>query len=285
VRRALSWTGALVATLWVAGCSLTPPPHLSYYIEATPVLPEGEEYYIDPVDSSVVWSRAGVEVKVQLLTDEDLDAEYEPDVSPFTLGDVRVPYGRYPAHPSTDPGLYGSYTPPLFTVFEITVINRTRERVEFDPTQVALRLDDGRFFYCSQGIGLWDGYPHTYDYAYLKFSDSPADMPDLTGNVQRYVLGLGERDGRSQFRARDARRIWNQTTLQREKPVRKGERYSGKITFPPLPLDADSFVLQVRDFILAFDGYEPGKGNPVETTDMAFRFEVDHGIARVERRP
>ena len=285
MRRALSWTGIGVATLLIVGCALTPAPHLAYYLEADPVLPEGEEYYIDPVDSSVVWSREGVQVKVQLLTDGDLDAEYDPDTSPFTLTGVEVPYGRYPAHPPEDPGLYGSYTPPLFTVFDITVINRTRERVEFDPTQVTLRLDDGRFFRCSQGAGLWDGYPHVYDYAYLKFSDSPAKMEDLGGNVQAYVKGLGVRDGGVQFRSRDARRTWNQTTLQREKPVRKGERYSGKITFPPLPLDAEAFVLQVDNFILAFDAYEPGLGNPVETTDMAFRFEVDHGIARTERQP
>ena len=238
----------LVIGLW--GCSIPPQPILEYSVEAAPVLPDGETvFYEDPIDSTVVWSKEGLQLKVRFYNDKMLDTRFNPRVSPYTLAGW------------TDPVL--GYTPPLWTTFEITVINRTRERVELDPTQAVLRLDNGNHFYCSQGVGVWKTLPHYFDYSYLKW---------------------GGREGNVEFYANtDRNDIWNRTSFQREKPVRKGRKYTGMLTFPRLPKDVKSFTLEINDFILAYDSPEAGFGNPIEFTDIHFHFTVEQGVVKVER--
>jgi len=237
---------SLSCLLWLAaalsGCSV--PPQLRYHVEVDPVIPAVGSYYIDPIDSSVVWGHEGLQVKIRFFDDEMLDAEFDPKVSPYTLTGW------------TDPKK--GYTPPLWTAFEVTVINRTRERVELDPTQVVLRLDDGNHYYCRQGVGAYQEYPHYFDYSYLKWGSRE-------GNVHYYA-------------AYDRNQIWERSQYLREKPVRKGRKYTGMLTFPPLPMETRSFTLEVNNFILAFDRFEAGYGNPVEFMDLAFRFGVTQGV-------
>ena len=226
------------------GCSLTPRPEVRYQVEVAPRLPAEGRYYIDPIDSSVVWSEEGVQVKVRFFDDQRLDAEYDPRTSLYTLT------GWEPINPF----LKQQYTPPLWTVFEVTVINRTRESVELDPTQVLLRLDNGGHYYCAQGVGVYIQYPYYFNYAYLKW---------------------GGREGRVQYRAAyDRNQHWQRTQYLREKPVHQGRRYSGKLCFPPLPPETREFTLEINNFILAFDRFEAGYGNPVEFTDLAFHFST-----------
>jgi hypothetical protein len=227
---------------------LEPLPERKYSIRVEPVLPAGSSaYYIDPLDSSIVWSQEGIILKVKPLSDDDLNREYAKGVNPFTLGNWKDPEK--------------GYTPPLYTVFQITVINQTRERVEFDLTRVVLKTDMGWKFHCHQGSGPWDGYPYVYDYGYLRWSSL---------------------DGNTKYTEQDKNQIWERSVIQREKPVRKDNKYSGKITFPPLPTDVTSFTLEVNDFILAFDAYKAGYGNPTETTNISFSFKVHQSVTEVK---
>ncbi|MBI2501956.1 MAG: hypothetical protein HYW07_01835 [Candidatus Latescibacteria bacterium] len=245
------WPGLwLLATGCALQSVLVPPPELEYYLEAKAVLPEGEVYYTDPIDSSVVWSQEGVQVKVKFFTDKMLDAQYNPKFSPYTLT------------PWKDPRL--GYTPPLWTVFEVTVINRTRERVELDPTQAVLQLEDGNFYYCRQGAGLWWDPAHYFDYSYVKWTSRDGDV--------QYYANFDRND------------IWNKSEYKREKPVAKGNKYSGKLTFPRLPPQVESVDLEIRNFILAFDKFAVGYGNPAQFTDLKFHFEIKQGTREVARK-
>jgi hypothetical protein len=246
------FVGRLIGSLLIlvcAGCALQRRPVLEYLVEAFPIQPEGNaEFYKDQVDSTFVWSEDGLQVKVRFLNDPMLDERFDPAVSPYTLTGW------------VDPNL--GYTPPLWTTFEVTIINRTRERVELDPTQVVLRLDTGNFYYCRQGVGVWRNLPQYADYSYLKWGSR-------AGNVAFYANT-------------DRNDIWRRTEFQREKPVRKGRKYTGMLTFPALPRDTENFTLEVNDFILAYDSAEAGFGNPVEFTDIHFNFSVKQGIYTVE---
>ncbi|MYF93742.1 MAG: hypothetical protein F4184_17290 [Gemmatimonadetes bacterium] len=156
----------LCLALAAGGCatlrSLESHSQREYFIELEPVLPAGDTYYIDPIDSSVVWSEQGVQVKVKFYDDVMLDAEYDVRFTPYTLTGVEIP------------GL--DYTPPLWTVFEVTVINRTRERVELDPTQTILRLDDSSRLLCRQGAGGWYDKDEFFDYSYLKWGGQEGNV-------------------------------------------------------------------------------------------------------------
>ena len=143
-----------------------------------------------------------------------LDERFDPKVSPYTLTGW------------VDP-LKG-YTPPLWTTFEVTVINRTRERVELDPTQAVLRMKNGEYYFCRQGVGRLVSKDHFFDYSYLKWSGRE-------GNVEFY-------------KNTDMNDIWHRTEYRREKPVRKGRKYTGMLTFPPLPQGISEFTLEFNDF-------------------------------------
>ena len=246
-------TGLLCLAFLAGGCatlkSLESQSQREYYIDVDADLPDSPSYYIDQIDSSAVWSERGVQVKVKFYTDAMLDAEYGVDYTPYTLTGVEIP--------DLD------YTPPLWTVFEVTVINRTRERIELDPTSTYLRLDDGSRLLSRQGVGNWYDKDEYYDYSYLKWGGQE-------GNV-KYHQSL------------DANPIWDKSEFRREKPVRKGSQYSGKLTFPPLPEGTKSFTLEVNNLILAFDRFAVGYGNPTELTDLAFDFNVDHGVRWAEK--
>lgn len=227
----------------LSGCAMTALPELEYYVRADVVLPQGETYYIDPIDSTVVWNQEGVQVKVRFYNDEMLDARF-PEYSPYTLKGWK------------DPQL--NYTPLLWTTFEITVINRTHTRVELDPTNLVLRLDNGRHYYCRQGVGVWRNSEEYFDYSYLKWGSR-------VGNIHYHAT----------FERND---IWRRTEFRREKPVLKGKKYVGFVTFPPLPPETKTFKLEVNNFILAFEAFKVGYGNPVEFTDLAFDFKIDQGV-------
>lgn len=241
----------------VFGCALTPRPTLRYHVALRPVLPAGGEYYVDPVDSSVVWSKEGLQVKVKFLSDAELDRKYDPKRSSYTLT------GWEPISPFSRAGRLG-YTPPLWTAFEVTVINRTLEGVELDPTQAVLRLPDGEYFYCAEGAGVYREVPHYADYTYLKW---------------------GSREGRIHYYAAyDVRQLRDRTQYLREKPVHKGRKYAGLLTFPALPPNARELTLEFDKFIMAFDSFESGYGHPKEFTDLAFHFMVDQGPVEVEAK-
>ncbi len=136
--------GLLLLAIATGGCatlkSLESRSQRAYFIEVDPDLPETQTYYIDPIDSSVVWSEAGVQLKVKPLGDQQLNEEYGLEDNPYTVGHWRNEEG---------------FTPPAGTLFQITIINRTRERVEMDFTEVILRLDNGYHWHLSGGP--WDG--------------------------------------------------------------------------------------------------------------------------------
>jgi hypothetical protein len=113
-------------------------------------------------------------------------------------------------------------------------------------------------------VGLWYDRSEYHDYTYLKWSGQD-------GNT-RYHAAL------------DRNPIWERSEYKREKPVRKGGRYTGKITFPPLPLETEEITLDVDQFILEFDRFEVGYGNPTEFIDIEFKFKVDHGVRSVTEK-
>ena len=134
----LAWLGA------AATACVSLPPDLVYEVAFAPrpqQLAE-EDFYFDPEDSTTVFQRGGFRLKLRHLGDRQLNEEYarftyrEPNLNPFT-------YGR-------DRDLDLGYSPPRFTVFEMTVVNQTFPKVMVDPARMTLLTDRGdRFQYWS----------------------------------------------------------------------------------------------------------------------------------------
>ena len=76
----------LLLSSW--GCQLTPatPVHCTT-CTASRCWRLDDRYYVDPTDSSVVWSQEGLQVKVRPVNDAVLNAEFGVDATnPYTLG-------------------------------------------------------------------------------------------------------------------------------------------------------------------------------------------------------
>jgi hypothetical protein len=242
-RRTAIGAMVLLSLVLLTGCAGLIPPEFVHRMHMKPLVPEGRgDYYVDLEDSSLVFSVEGALIKVKHLDDQELDLDFPPlwdgkHINPYTSGDVNPDIG---------------YTPPIFTVFRVTVTNSTYSKIEFDPAQAIVLTDVGErltFYDASRG------------------SDSP-------NNFRKYYkveLGIS---GREKNLALERMGTVYKTAYHRARPVFRGDTHSGLVAFDPLSLDVREITLTFNDFVLSFDA----NNNPQETVDFEFRFSVDQQI-------
>ena len=234
------------------GCAGLIPKDLEYTIDMEPLLPKGRgDYYVDIEDSSFVFSKEGVLVKIRHISDKELDRRFPPlfdgrHVNPYT-GNLK----------DSETG----YVPPRFTVFEITVVNLTYAKVEFDPAKAVLHTDTGEehkyYDPGRQGAGPLGGN------TFAKYYKTELG---ISGNEKEIAL---ERMG-----------IVYKTVYHRERPIFKGDQRSGMLVFDPLRKENEKVSLTISDFVLAFDA----SGNPEKTVNIEYVLRVDQGIVELAQR-
>ena len=213
-----------------------------------PILPEGRgDYQIDPDDSSTVFSKEGVLIKIKPLTDDELNRRFPPlfdgrHINPYTYDQKEV---------------QGSFIPPRFTVFDITVINKTYAKVEFDPAKALMTTGDGRAY-------------RYYDPGREGFL---AEGGNSFSKYYRVELGIS---GYEKELALERMGVVFKSVYHRDRPVFKEDQRQGLLVFDPLPQDYKDgeVVLTFNQFILSFDA----SGNPENTADIEFRFHVKQQI-------
>jgi len=196
-------------------------------------------YGVDPEDSTFVFRKEGLIVKVRYLPDGALNREYakqtfrEPNLNPYTYGTWR----------DVDLG----YTPMRFTVFQVTVRNIGYGKVLLDPAKALLHTDRG------DRLEYWD-----------------VTKRDAPNNFEEYYRALAGPSGNDQYWYQERIGIVRSSLYHREKPVFKGQRYSGKLVFAPLHREVKEVTLILRGVVLRFDRF----GRPAETVDLRFRLHV-----------
>jgi len=245
MRRRISWRRGvwigpvLLSLLGIASC-LTPIRSV-YYVEMYPKA-SSEGYKIDPIDSTVVYTREGLQVRVRFLTDDELAEEIPGERNPYV----------YPG--PFDPKL--GYRPVQFTVFQVTVVNPTFPKVQLNPERVILKTDRGKTL---------------YPYAITR-----AEARGQARNFETYFLSKGVLTGNDQELYLERMGIVRETIYHRDSPVFKGNTYSGKIVFDPLPPETTGVALVIPDFILRFGVHD----EPEELLTMEFPFSVRQGIRK-----
>ncbi|NKB68678.1 MAG: hypothetical protein GKR89_16565 [Candidatus Latescibacteria bacterium] len=235
-----------LGTVW--GCAGLIPQEVQYRVDMDPLLPEGRgDFFVDIDDSSMVFSKEGLLIKVRNLPDADLNTRFPSlfdgrHVNPYT-------------HEAKDPDK--GYIPPRFTVFEVEVINNTYAKVEFDPAQ-AVMISDGE----------------TYRY----YDPGREGAVILGGNSfnKYYKMELGTSGNEREVNLERMGTIYK-TVYHRDRPIFKEDRRVGLLVFDPLPPENDELLLKFNEFVLSFDA----SGNPEETIDIEFRFKVDQGVVKV----
>lgn len=234
---------AVLGSIW--GCGGLVPRDLVYDIHTKPILPEGRgDYTIDLDDSSTVFSKEGLLIKVRHLKDDELDERFPPlydgrHVNPYTLGEI-----------DSDKG----YIPPRFTVFEVEVINLTYSKIEFDPAKATMESGGETYRYYDPGRegAVVLGANNFTKYYKMELGNS--------GNDREINL---ERMG-----------IIYKTVFHRGRPIFREDRQKGMLVFDPLLPENSEIVLIFNEFVLSFDA----SGNPEETVDVEFRFDVAQGV-------
>ena len=167
----LIWIIALCGLL--SGCFLFP----TAVKRETLLLPliesaETEGTYSLQENGATSWELAGLRLEVEHMTDAKLNALF-PDESGR---------GKY----STNPYTYGNwtdtrlgYTPNRFTVFKVTIFNRTQPKVMLDPLAAVLETDQGQFL---RAYGITSSSPYGNFENYYRSQRARAATSSIASN-------------------------------------------------------------------------------------------------------
>ena len=237
-RGRLIWIIALCGLL--SGCFLFP----TAVKRETLLLPvvesaETEGAYSLQENGAISWELAGLRLEVEHMTDAKLNALF-PDESGR---------GKY----STNPYTYGNwtdtrlgYTPNRFTVFKVTIFNRTQPKVMLDPLAAVLETDQGQFL---RAYGITSSSPY--------------------GNFENYYRSQRGQSGNEFYRFELRMGMVRSYNYEEDQPIFKGENYGGFVVFDPVYPETEEVVLILKDFVLRFGAFD----KPVEKRDLRFVFK------------
>ncbi|MEW6755712.1 MAG: hypothetical protein AB1505_32750 [Candidatus Latescibacterota bacterium] len=231
--------GLLLPVLAVSGCAWLTPIRTVERVALEPV-PAGPDAVLDPVDSSLVYSREGLRVRVRHVPDADLNAQVPGPENPFTYRD-EVDYRR-------------RYVPVRFTVFQVTVNNPTFDKVLLQPEKAVLVTDRG---------ARLPAYVLTR-----------AEAHGDARNFETYWLSRGVQSGNAQRLYLERMSVLRGSIYHQDSFVFKGKDYTGMIAFDPLPPGTRQATLVLGDFVLEFGIYDI----PRTTLDLGFVFAVERAV-------
>ena len=229
---------AALAALGLGACLSLTPITAVYRVDLRPEA--GEAHQIDATDGSAVFSLEGLRLKVRHLGDAELNRQYPDPENPFTYrGEV-------------DPDL--GHVPPRFTVFQVSLDNPTFDKVLLQPHKAVLVTDRGR--------------------AMPPYQLSRAEAQGDPRNFETYWLARGVQSGNMQKLYLERMGTLRGAVYHRDSFVFKGNAYSGKLVFDPLPEGTRSATLVLEDFVLEFGIYDV----PKNTMRLEFPFAVSSGV-------
>ena len=240
----------------VSGCAYMSgliPKEAYYEVSLTPKISQRDgAYRIDPDDSRTIeFSHEGMIVRIRPYTDSELNGMYPPlfdgrHTNPYTTDIYETDLG---------------YVPPIFTVFDIEVINQTYAKIEFDPAKTLIKCDTGAELRYYDPGRAGEGVDPLGGNKFSAFYQTERGRSGLDKDINLERMGM----------------IYK-TAFHRFRPVFRGDKRSGKLAFAILPKDVKSVTLSVREFILAFNP----SGGAEDTIDFEVSFDVKQGIVNTE---
>ncbi len=218
-----------------------------YHYFATDLSPETETHQergmVIRDDGSVAYVHKRLEISLRPLTDAELNRKF-PEASAQGIN-------------STNPYTYGNWkdpvtrqTPQRFTVFLLKVKNYTYPKVQIDPAKISIISQNGREYHSLSLLDLEEYYyPYVIGYAGVAYN--------------RF----------------EARKDILRATLYSGDILFSGQESEGYVVFPRLHPDVKEIGVVINDVVLRFNV----SGEPVETTDLVFRFRRDVYKARQPR--
>lgn len=196
-------------------------------------VPQQDEAMTVLDDGAIVYAKDRLEISLQVLDDGFLNRQFAANSRKGAA--------------STNPYTYGDWkpwgqdwTPQRFTVVLLKVKNYEYPKVFIDPAQLAITTSNNRVYHALNSGQLEDYFsPALWAYA----GNQRRQFEDTTDLLKR--------------------------TVYPPDMVFSGQELTGYIVFPVLHKDVSNFTVNVSDMAVRFD-YQ---GEPVETLDLAFKFQ------------
>jgi hypothetical protein len=246
VKRNALVCSALLSIL-AAGCAL----QLGYRHFAGPVVPAAEydDQFAVGDDRSVTFIQDRLEVTMLPLTAEMMNRQLSSH-SESTPGFSKAnPYVT-----PTNPYTYGDWTPlgedaspERFTLFALKVKNYAYPKVRIDPASIEIVAPNGRHYPALTISSLVEYY---WPYAVAYSGNNYRQLRERTDLLRR--------------------------TMYRDDMIFSGQEKQGYVVFEPLHRDVEEFTIHIRGMQLRFDY----RGDPVETVDIAYRFDREVHFAK-----
>ncbi len=244
----------LLPLLLAASCFLYPPiiRYNSYLVPK--ITSDDSAYSIDEEDNTFSYDLGGSSIVVRHMTDSALNA----------LFPVESVEGIYSTNPYTygnweDPDL--GYTKPRFTVFEVSVVNRTFAKMRLDPIETELITNLGETYHSYATSVPAATYGNS-------FEDYYKTVRGQSGNDHyRYEMQLGMVRGKN---------------YGLEEFIFRGDSYSGLVSFDPLRPEVNRVRLVLNDLVYRFDAFN----RPADVVSIPFNFErkIDRQVITREMR-
>ncbi|MCE5252361.1 AgmX/PglI C-terminal domain-containing protein [bacterium] len=218
------------------------PPEIRYSSYLVPNMESNDPAYsIEKDTGGVVYDLGGSSIVVKYMTDAELN-ELFPEESAHGLYSTNpYSYGNW-----IDPDL--GYTPNRFTVFGVTIVNRTFAKMRLDPVEAVLITDLGETF-----------HSYTVSIAAARYGNSFENyfksILGQSGNeFYRYEMRLGMVRGKN---------------YGLDEIIFRGDSYTGLIAFDPLRPEVKKCRLDLHDVVYRFDAFN----RPADVVDVSFNLD------------
>lgn len=242
VKRKIVLSLMLALPIFLAVSCFLYPPEIRYSSFLVPNLDQDDTLYqIDEETNAVMYDLGGSSIVVKYMYENELNDLF-PDESA---------QGLY----STNPYTYGNwinpdlgYTPNKFTVFNVSIFNRSFAKMKLEPTEVVLITDLGEKY-----------NSYTVSIAAAKYGNSFEDyyksILGQSGNEwYRYEWRLGMVRGKN---------------YGLDELIFRGDSYEGLIAFDPLRPEVKRVRLTLNDVVYRFDAFN----RPADVQTISFNFD------------
>jgi len=242
VKRKILIAVLLVLPLSLAVSCILYPSQIRYSAYLTPTITSNDPAYsIDAETNEISYDLGGSAIMVAYMAEAELNNLFPEESS----------HGYY----STNPYTYGNwvnpdlgYVPNRFTVFNVSIINRSFAKMRLDPTEAVLMTDLGEAY-----------HSYTTSIAASKYGKS----------FENYYKSIRGQSGNEHYRYEMRLGMVRGKNFGLDEEIFRGDSYSGLVTFDPLRDQVKRSMLVLKDVVYRFDAFN----RPADMVTIKFEFE------------
>lgn len=218
------------------------PPEIRYSDYMSPKMTSNDpSYKIDEETQVFSYDLGGSDITVRYVKTDELNKMFVEESKMEEYSTNPYTYGNW-----IDPNL--GYTPNRFTVFEISIINRSFAKMMLDPRECLLYTDLGEVFnsYTTSVAAARYG---------KSFEDYYKTRRGQSGNeFYRYEMRLGMVRGKN---------------YGLDEMIFRGDTYFGLVAFDPIRPEVKQVRLTLKDVVYRFDAFN----RPSDVVSISFDFD------------